>query len=89
MNRICLSIALVTLTALLGREIFVQADEGMWLPDAPPTKQLEARYKFTLTDAYRERAMKASIRLNNGGSGGFVSAARVRRVTSAWMLSHV
>ncbi len=74
MNRICLSIVLVTLTALLDREIFVQADEGMWLPDAPPTKQLADRYKFTLTDAYRERAMKASIRLNNGGSGGFVSA---------------
>ena len=74
MNRICRSTALVTLTALLGREIFVQADEGMYLPDAPPTKQLADRYGFALTDAYRERAMKASIRLNNGGSGGFVSA---------------
>ena len=74
MNRICLPIVLVTLTALFGREMCVQADEGMWLPDAPPTRQLAERYKFTLTDEYRERAMKASIRLNNGGSGGFVSA---------------
>jgi hypothetical protein len=64
----------VTLTALLGPEIFVQADEGMWLPDAPPTKQLADRYKFALTDEYREHAMKASVRFNNGGSGGFVSA---------------
>ncbi len=51
----------------------VQADEGMWLLSAPPYKMLEARHKFTLTDEWRTRAMKASVRFNNGGSGGFVS----------------
>jgi hypothetical protein len=52
----------------------VQADEGMWLLSAPPHKMLEARHKFKLTDEWRARAMKASVRFNNGGSGGFVSA---------------
>jgi hypothetical protein len=51
----------------------VQADEGMWLLSAPPYKLLETRHKFTLTDEWRTRAMKASVRFNNGGSGGFVS----------------
>jgi hypothetical protein len=51
----------------------VQADEGMWLLSAPPYKLLAARHKFTLTDEWRTRAMKASVRFNNGGSGGFVS----------------
>src|SRR5262249_13053074 len=35
---------------------------------------LEARHKFKLTDEWQARAMKASVRFNNGGSGGFVSA---------------
>jgi len=50
------------------------ADEGMWLLSDPPQKALQAKYDFTLTDAWLERAMKASVRFNNGGSGGFVSA---------------
>src|SRR5947209_17540289 len=52
----------------------VQADEGMWLLDALPRKLLEERHRFKLTDNFRDRAMKASVRFNNGGSGGFVSA---------------
>jgi hypothetical protein len=51
----------------------MQADEGMWLLDALPTKLLKDRYRFELTDDWRTRAMKASVRFNNGGSGGFVS----------------
>jgi hypothetical protein len=51
----------------------VQADEGMWLLSAPPYKLLENHHKFKLTEEWRTRAMKASVRFNNGGSGGFVS----------------
>ena len=50
-----------------------QADEGMWLLDSLPRKLLEERYRFKLTDDWRDRAMKASVRFGNGGSGGFVS----------------
>jgi hypothetical protein len=51
----------------------VHADEGMWLLSAPPVKLLQEKHHFTLTDEWRMRAMKASVRFNNGGSGGFVS----------------
>jgi Peptidase S46 len=49
------------------------ADEGMWLVNDPPRAKLKEKYAFDLTDAWLDRAMKASVRFNNGGSGGFVS----------------
>ncbi|MFQ3591663.1 MAG: S46 family peptidase [Gemmataceae bacterium] len=52
----------------------VHADEGMWLLSAPPRERLQKLHRFDLSEAFVERAMKASVRLNNGGSGGFVSA---------------
>src|SRR5262245_55894969 len=51
----------------------LQADEGMWLLNEPPRSLLKKKYDFDLTDAWLERAMKASVRLNSGGSGAFVS----------------
>jgi hypothetical protein len=52
----------------------VSADEGMWLLNDPPRQYLKDRHGFDLTDSWRERAQKASVRFNNGGSGSFVSA---------------
>ena len=49
------------------------SDEGMWLLNDPPREQLKEKYKFDLTDAWLENAMHASVRLNSGGCGGFVS----------------
>ncbi|MCZ2344050.1 MAG: S46 family peptidase [Bacteroidales bacterium] len=49
------------------------SDEGMWLLNAPPRERLQKQYGFDLTDAWLARAMGASVRFNNGGSGGFVS----------------
>lgn len=49
------------------------SDEGMWLLNDPPRAQLKEKYKFDLTDAWLKNAMLASVRLNSGGSGGFVS----------------
>lgn len=49
------------------------SDEGMWLLSDPPRDRLQKNYSFTLTDAWLQKAMLASVRLNNGGSGGFVS----------------
>lgn len=51
-----------------------RADEGMWLPTAPPRDLLRARYGFVPSDAWLEHLQKASVRFNNGGSGAFVSA---------------
>ena len=59
---------------LLGLPMTARSDEGMWLLNDPPKEHLKAKYQFDLTDAWLEQAMKANVRFNSGGSGGFVSA---------------
>ena len=49
-------------------------DEGMWLFNAPPLKQLKERYNFEPTPQWLEHIQKSSVRFNSGGSGSFVSA---------------
>jgi len=49
------------------------ADEGMWTFDNPPRKHWKERYSFEPSDAWLEHVRLASIRLNEGGSGSFVS----------------
>jgi hypothetical protein len=68
-RRTCIA-ALLTLGTL---PMTAPADEGMWLPNEPPRDHLKAKYGFELTDAWLQLAQKASVRFNNGGSGGFVS----------------
>ncbi|HZZ81502.1 MAG TPA: S46 family peptidase, partial [Gemmataceae bacterium] len=58
---------------LLAAATSLRADEGMWLLNNLPRDLLKKKYDFDLTDAWRDKAMKASIRFNNGGSGSFVS----------------
>ncbi len=50
------------------------ADEGMWLFNNPPTKQLQSNYQFTPTPEWLDHLQKSSVRFNSGGSGSFVSA---------------
>src|SRR5438874_1235518 len=52
----------------------VMADEGLWLFNAPPLKQLKEKYQFESTPQWLEHLQKASVRFNSGGSGSFVSA---------------
>jgi hypothetical protein len=52
---------------------FLNADEGMWLFNNPPRKQLKEKYGFDATDAWLEHVQKSSVRFNSGGSGSFVS----------------
>ncbi|HEV3439157.1 MAG TPA: S46 family peptidase [Gemmata sp.] len=56
-----------------GSAMTAVSDEGMWLLNNPPKHQLKEKYGFDLTDEWVKRAMLASVRLNSGGSGGFVS----------------
>jgi len=49
------------------------ADEGMWTFDNPPTRQIQEKYHFTLTKEWLDHLRLASARLNDGGSGSFVS----------------
>ena len=50
------------------------ADEGMWLFNAPPLRQLKGKYQFEPAPQWLEHLQKASVRFNSGGSGSFVSA---------------
>lgn len=48
-------------------------DEGMWLFNQPPRKILSEKHGFTPSPEWLEHLQKASLRLNNGGSGSFIS----------------
>src|SRR5690349_19236378 len=50
------------------------ADEGMWLFNNPPLKQLKEKYNFEPTPQWLEHLQKSSVRFNSGGSGSFVSS---------------
>jgi hypothetical protein len=54
--------------------IALRADDGMWLLNNPPVKQLKERYNFEPSPAWLEHVQKSSVRFNNGGSGSFASA---------------
>jgi len=65
---------LLALVLLLVTAPAVPAEEGMWTFDNPPLKQLAAKYHFTPTQAWLDHVRLSSARLNDGGSGSFVSA---------------
>jgi hypothetical protein len=50
-----------------------RADEGMWTFDNPPLKQLREKYGFVPTQQWLDHVRLSSVRLNDGGSGSFVS----------------
>jgi hypothetical protein len=58
---------------IIGCVASAAADEGMWLFNAPPLKQLKDKYQFEPTQQWLEHLQKASVRFNSGGSGSFVS----------------
>jgi len=58
---------------VVGMTTCALADEGMWLFNAPPLKQLREKYQFEPSPQWLEHLQKASVRFNSGGSGSFVS----------------
>lgn len=52
----------------------IPADEGMWVFDNLPLKQLKEKYGFMPSNAWIEQLRGSAVRFNNGGSGSFVSA---------------
>lgn len=62
------------LAALIGTGAAgAQADEGMWLYNALPKRQVQAKYGFDITEAWAGHLQRASARVG-GASGAFVSA---------------
>jgi Peptidase S46 len=61
------------LVALCLAAVYTQAEEGMWTFDNVPVKQLQQKYGFTPTQQWLDHVRLASVRLNDGGSGSFIS----------------
>jgi S1-C subfamily serine protease len=51
----------------------LEAAEGMWPFNHIPLEKLKERYGFEASTEFLNRLQHASVRLNNGGSGSFVS----------------
>jgi hypothetical protein len=51
----------------------IRAEEGMWTFDNPPLKMLAAKYNFHPSQQWLDHLRLSSVRLNDGGSGSFVS----------------
>ncbi|MCU1307825.1 MAG: Peptidase [Acidobacteriaceae bacterium] len=51
----------------------ISAEEGMWTFDNPPTQLIQQKYHFVLTKEWLDHVRLSSVRLNDGGSGSFVS----------------
>src|SRR5438309_7971468 len=66
------SLAVLLIITLAATSAF--ADEGMWLFNNPPLKQLKEKYQFEPSPQWLEHLQKSSVRFNSGGSGSFVSA---------------
>lgn len=51
----------------------IYADEGMWTLDNIPTEKIFSEYGFKISPELLKKMQLASVRLNDGGSGSFVS----------------
>ena len=58
---------------LLAMTAIASAEEGMWTFDNPPLKELTEKYNFHPTQDWLDHLRLSSVRLNDGGSGSFVS----------------
>jgi hypothetical protein len=67
------SALLLPAALLMAAAPVLRAEEGMWTFDNPPLKLLKAKYNFTPTQAWLDHLRLSSVRLNDGGSGSFVS----------------
>ncbi|HEU0225193.1 MAG TPA: S46 family peptidase [Steroidobacteraceae bacterium] len=50
------------------------ADEGMWTFDNPPREAIASKYGVTLDSAWLGRVQRATVRLESGCTGSFISA---------------
>lgn len=58
---------------LLAGASATRADEGMWLFNKAPVRQVKETHGFSITPEWLEHLQKSSVRIGGGGSGSFVS----------------
>ena len=68
---VLLSLTMATLYVPIHAPL--HAEEGMWTFDNPPTKLVQDKYNFAITQQWLDHVRLSSVRLNDGGSGSFVS----------------
>lgn len=68
-----LILSVAVMAVCLVEPVRLLADDGMWTFDNPPLKQWKERYNFEPSSGWLEHLRLASVRLNDGGSGSFVS----------------
>jgi hypothetical protein len=71
--RTILASLLLPAALLVAAAPAIHAEEGMWTYDNLPLKQLAEKYNFHPTQAWLDHLRLSSVRLNDGGSGSFVS----------------
>jgi hypothetical protein len=74
LKRLCIALAICGNLAPATNFSTARADEGMWLFNALPKKQLASKYKFEPTQEWIDHVMLSSVRFNSGGSASFVSS---------------
>src|SRR6056297_4235989 len=62
------------LLAFISIASLVHGDEGMWLFNDLPRKQLKKKYDFQPSEQWAEHLRLSAVRFNSGGSGSFVSS---------------
>ena len=65
--------ALVAGLLLASSAQVLRADEGMWVFNNLPLKQLKEKYGFAPSQEWIDHLRLAAVRFNSGGSGSFVS----------------
>lgn len=61
------------LILIISMPMTLMANEGLWTFDAVPKGRIEKEYKYHLTDGFLSFMRMATLRMNVGGSGSFVS----------------
>ena len=65
------SLLLLASAALVSPTVY--GGEGLWTFDNPPAQLLKQKYGFTATPEWLDHVRLSSVRLNDGGSGSFIS----------------
>ncbi|MCC9600349.1 S46 family peptidase [Stieleria sp. JC731] len=74
MNGKSLATFALALSMTLTMSIETTGDEGMYLFNDLPVKELKSKYDFEPTEQWADELRLSSVRFNSGGSGSFISS---------------